>query len=129
MERIDPPDDVRIPRKHTQNRDLAESGGRDSFVIFVETSLFESDDLPSGLLFCSVNLAVSSFSYDAEERTCSHVSTTSSPFQIATPRHALDVQSRVHLKYNTWIAVSPSPEAPHRTGCESDGERPSVGCA
>ena len=57
------PDDVRISGKHTQDGDFAKSGGWDTFIVFMETCLFECNDLPGGFLPCSVHFPVSSLSY------------------------------------------------------------------
>lgn len=51
---IHQPNNMGIAREHAQDGDLPESGGGYAFIVLVETSLLESNDLPSCLLSCSV---------------------------------------------------------------------------
>lgn len=51
-----------IPRKHSKNWNLSESGGRNTFLIFMEARLLERHNLAGRLLPCPINFAVSSFS-------------------------------------------------------------------
>lgn len=53
--------DVEGVRKHLEEGNLTEGGGGNTFLVHLETSLLQGDELAGGLVFGLVNLTVSSF--------------------------------------------------------------------
>lgn len=54
-------DDVERLGQHLEERDLAESGGRDAFFVHLQASLLQGDQLAGGFVLGLVHLAVGPF--------------------------------------------------------------------
>lgn len=65
-------DNVRIPRKHPQKRDLAESSRRDTFFVLMKPRLLQCYDFASNPISRSVHLSVSTFPYLLKLLECLH---------------------------------------------------------
>lgn len=72
MRRWCKPDNMRVSGEHSEQRNLAKSGGGNTFIVFMETGLLQSHNLTGRFLSRSVHFPISSFSHFLQLLECLH---------------------------------------------------------